>query len=99
LSWAKYSTPIELYAVKGRRAVPFMGHRGSSRDHRPSLWLGLGVIAAYLLAGSSFGQLPALTVPLGIIAAIAFALLPALSAPKRLLIMVAGTTLFILLGL
>jgi len=60
---------------------------------------GLGVIAAYLLAGPSFGQLPALTVPLGIIAAIAFALLPMLSAPKRLLIMAAGTALFVLLSL
>jgi hypothetical protein len=38
-------------------------------------------------------------VPLGIIAAIVFALLPLLSARKRLLIMVAGTGLFILLGL
>jgi hypothetical protein len=60
---------------------------------------GLGVTAAYLLAGPDFGQLPALTVPLGIIAAIVFALLPLLSARKRLLIMVAGTGLFILLGL
>jgi len=42
---------------------------------------------------------PALTVPLGIIAAIAFALLPMLSAPKRLLIMAAGTALFVLLSL
>ena len=60
---------------------------------------GLGVVAAYLLVGSDFGQLPALTVALGIIAAIVFALLPLLSARKRLLIMVAGTGLFILLGI
>jgi hypothetical protein len=60
---------------------------------------GLGVTAAYLLAGPDFGQLPALTVPVGIIAAIVFALLPLLSARKRLLIMVAGTGLLILLGL
>jgi hypothetical protein len=40
---------------------------------------GLGVTAAYLLAGSDFGQLPALTVPVGIIAAIVFALMPLLS--------------------
>jgi hypothetical protein len=60
---------------------------------------GLGVMAAYLLAGPDFGQLPALTVPLAIIAAIVFALSPVLSAPKRLLIMVAGTGLFILLSL
>jgi hypothetical protein len=60
---------------------------------------GLGVVAAYLLAGPDFGQLPALTVPLGIMAAIVFALLPLLRARKRLLIMVAGTGLSILLGL
>jgi hypothetical protein len=60
---------------------------------------GLGVTAAYLLAGPDFGQLPALTVPVGIIAAIVLALLPLLSARKRLLIMVVGTGLFILLGL
>ena len=59
---------------------------------------GLGVVGAYLLAGPDFGQLPALTVPVGIIAAIIFALLPLLTARKRLLIMVAGTGLFILLG-
>jgi hypothetical protein len=60
---------------------------------------GLGVAAAYLLAGPDFGQLPALTVPLGIMAAIVFAVLPLLSAQKRLLIMVAGTGLFILRSL
>jgi hypothetical protein len=60
---------------------------------------GFGVSAAYMLAGCDFGQLPALTVPLGIIAAIIFALLPLLSARRRLLIMVAGTGLFILLNL
>ena len=59
---------------------------------------GLGVTAAYLLAGPDFGQLPALTVPVGIIAAIIFALLPLMSARRRLLIMVAGTGFFILLG-
>ena len=60
---------------------------------------GLGVMVAYLLAGPNFGQLPALTVPLGIIAAIVFALSPLLSVGRRLLIMVAGTGLVILLGL
>jgi hypothetical protein len=59
---------------------------------------GLGVTAAYLLAGSDFGQLPALTVPVAIITVIVLALLPLLSARKRLLIMVAGTGFFILLG-
>src|SRR5207247_3335998 len=45
----------------------------------------LGVVAAYLLAGSDFGQLPALTVPLGIAAAIIFALLPAAQCAKEAL--------------
>jgi hypothetical protein len=35
---------------------------------------GLGVFVAYLVAAKNFGQLPALTVPLCIIAAIVFAL-------------------------
>jgi hypothetical protein len=60
---------------------------------------GAGVTAAHLLAGPDFGQLPALTVPLGIIAAIVLALLPLMSAQKRLLVMVVGTGFFILLGL
>jgi hypothetical protein len=74
---------------------------GSDRrgGRRFPVQLGLGVTAAYLLAGPDFGQLPALTVPVAIIAAIVLALLPLLSARKRLLIMVAGTGLFILLNL
>ena len=59
---------------------------------------GLGVFIAYLVAGRDFGQLPALTVPVGIIAGIAFALSPLLSAGKRFMIMVGGTVLFIVLN-
>jgi hypothetical protein len=55
------------------------------------------VVAVHLLAGPDFGQLPALTVPVGVIAAIVFALCPLLNPKKRLLVMVAGTGLFILL--
>jgi hypothetical protein len=76
-----------------------MGDSGRGGGRRFPLRLGLGVTAAYLLAGPDFGQLPALTVPVGIIAAIVFALLLLLSARKRLLIMVAGSGFFILLGL
>ena len=57
---------------------------------------GLGVIAAYLIAGTDFGQLPILTVPLGIIAAVVFALLPVLAAGTRLAILAGGTGVFIL---
>jgi hypothetical protein len=40
---------------------------------------GLGVVAAHLMAGHDFGQLLALTVPLCIVAAVAFALSPLLT--------------------
>jgi hypothetical protein len=59
---------------------------------------GLGVIAAYLIAGGNFGQLPALTVPLGIVAAVVFALSPIGRPATRLAIMIVGTGIFLLLG-
>jgi len=59
---------------------------------------GLGLIAAYLIAGHDFGQLPALTVPLCIVSAIAFALSLLLTPGRRLAILVLGSGLFILLG-
>ena len=59
---------------------------------------GLGVLAAYILAGREFGQLPALTVPLGIVAAIVFAVSPSLKASTRVKVMVAGTVVFIVLA-
>ncbi|HET7851085.1 MAG TPA: hypothetical protein VFL51_18710 [Pseudolabrys sp.] len=58
----------------------------------------LGVFAAYLIAGPDFGQLPAITVIFGIIAAVVFALSPILTPAIRLAIMVAGTGLFMLFG-
>ncbi|HEX6794042.1 MAG TPA: hypothetical protein VF304_09345 [Casimicrobiaceae bacterium] len=57
---------------------------------------GLGVFLAYMLAGSSFGQLPAATVPLAIVASLVFALWPSPSPSTRLTVMVAGTVLFFL---
>jgi hypothetical protein len=60
---------------------------------------GLGVAAAYLVAGSNFGQLPALTVPLGLLAALGFAVLPVTTASKRLKILLAGDLLFLFLAL
>ncbi|MGH8504657.1 MAG: hypothetical protein ACRETM_01675 [Stenotrophobium sp.] len=58
----------------------------------PCGW-GLGIVAATCMAGSDFGQLPAVTVPLGIVAALVFALSPILTAKKRLtvLLVFAGT--------
>ena len=52
---------------------------------------GLGVVAAYLVASRNFGQLPARTVPLGIVASITFTLSPIMSPGKRLAILVIGT--------
>jgi len=60
---------------------------------------GLGVVVAYLIAGPNFGQLPALTVPICLIASIVFALMPILTPVKRLMILVIGAGLFILIGL
>jgi hypothetical protein len=51
------------------------------------------VVAAHLMAGHDFGQLLALTVPLCIVAAVAFALSPLLTPGKRLAILSIGTGL------
>ncbi|MGH9805687.1 MAG: hypothetical protein ACRD9W_00220 [Terriglobia bacterium] len=57
---------------------------------------GLGVFVAYLIAGSDFGQLPAVTVPLSIVAAVVFALWPSVKPSTRLTVLLAGTAAFIL---
>jgi hypothetical protein len=59
---------------------------------------GMGVLVAYLLAGPDFGQLPAATVPLGILASIAFALMPLFKPQTRLTFMAGGTVVFILIA-
>jgi hypothetical protein len=64
----------------------------------PAGW-GLGVVLAYAVAGPNFGQLPALTVPISIIIAIAFALSPSIAAPTRLAILAATAGFFVLIGL
>jgi hypothetical protein len=56
---------------------------------------GIGVLVAYLIAGSNFGQLPAATVPIGIVAAMVFALLPFLKPSTRLAVMLVGTAMFV----
>ena len=56
---------------------------------------GIGVLSALLIGGRNFGQLPALTVPLGIIAAIVFALWPSFKASTRFKVMLAGSVAFV----
>lgn len=60
---------------------------------------GLGVVLAYMIAGSDFGQLPAGTVPLSIVASIAFALSPQVAPKTRLAVMAVGTVGFVLASL
>ena len=57
---------------------------------------GLGVLAAYLIAGSNFGQLPLMTVPLCIAVAVAFAAVPRFKAWTRFAVMAGATALFML---
>ncbi|HEY7243956.1 MAG TPA: hypothetical protein VH678_08755 [Xanthobacteraceae bacterium] len=64
----------------------------------PAGW-GLGVVLAYAVAGPDFGQLPALTVPVSVIAAIVFALSPSIAARTRLAMLGAAAGFFVLVGL
>jgi len=56
---------------------------------------GLGVLVAYFMAGSNFGQLPAATIPIAIVAAIVFALWPSLKPSTRLAVLLVGTATFV----
>jgi hypothetical protein len=60
---------------------------------------GLGVTLAYVIAGEDFGQLPAGTVPVALIASVAFAVWPSIPAKIRCAAMAAGTAAFVLIGL
>lgn len=60
---------------------------------------GLGVVLAYAIAGKDFGQLPAGTVPIALMASVAFAVWPAISARARCAVMAAGTAVFVLISL
>ncbi|HLX28143.1 MAG TPA: hypothetical protein VKV24_06630 [Casimicrobiaceae bacterium] len=51
---------------------------------------GLGVLVAYLIGGKNFAQIPVATVPLGILAALVFAVRPSLDASFRLKILGVG---------
>src|SRR5260370_29133913 len=50
----------------------------------------LGLVIALVLAGSDFGQLPVITVPIAIVASIAFAISPFRTAGTRFVIMFMG---------
>ena len=56
---------------------------------------GVGVLSALIISGRNFGQLPLLTVPLGIIAAIVFALWPSFRPSIRFKVMLAGSVAFV----
>ena len=59
---------------------------------------GLGVVIAYVIAGKNFGQLPVGTVPLCLIASVAFALWSKVKVTTRLTVMLSGTIAFIVLA-
>lgn len=59
----------------------------------------VGVVAALIVAGPNFGQLPLFTVPAGIIASFLFALLPVLTPWIRLAIMIGIVAAFIFGGM
>jgi hypothetical protein len=56
---------------------------------------GFGVLLAYIVAGTNFGQLPALTVPISIVAAMVFAFTSSVSAHWRLAVMAGGAAAFV----
>jgi len=56
----------------------------------------LGVVIARFLAGPNFGQLPLMTVPIALVASIAFAVSRFRTAWTRLAIMLMGTVLLAL---
>lgn len=64
----------------------------------PCGW-GLGLVAALAIGGTDFGQLPALTVPFGILVALVFAVLPFIALETRVKVLAGGTIFFVLLAL
>jgi len=59
---------------------------------------GAGVLAAYAIAGKDFGQLPAATVPIGIVGALIFSLSPKFKPSTRLKVMFGGSVAFIVVA-
>lgn len=56
---------------------------------------GLGLLAAYLIAPRDIGMWPVVTLPLGIGAALVFALAPVMPASKRFAILLGGALMFV----
>jgi hypothetical protein len=63
----------------------------------PCGW-GLGVVAAYLIAGPDFGVLPVATIPFGVLATMWFALSRRFGAWTRFTVLIVTTGLFLLFG-
>jgi hypothetical protein len=61
----------------------------------PCGWL-LGVGAAELLLGRDFGVFPVITIPLGLIAAVTFALMSRINPGVRLAVLAAGSVVLFL---
>ena len=59
---------------------------------------GVGLLAAYIIAGKEVGQLPAATVPLGLLGALAFAVSPTAQPTTRFKILSAGAVLLVALA-
>jgi hypothetical protein len=59
---------------------------------------GLGVCVAYLVSGKDFGQLPILTVPVCLVASVAFAVIPVVKIKTRLAVLIFGIVAFVLIG-
>lgn len=57
----------------------------------------LGALIALIIAGPDFGQLPALTVGLGILGSIVFAVWPSIKVDTRLRILFFGSIILIML--
>lgn len=58
---------------------------------------GIGVLVALVIAGPDFGQLPAATVGLGILASIVFAVWPSIKVDTRLRVLFFGSLGFIVI--
>jgi len=83
--------------VNGSRIPQWLIVVGAVGAAIPFGW-GVGVAAAYAIAGQDIGQLPAATVPIGILASMVFAIWPTVKAKMRFQILSLGALAFILLA-
>ena len=56
---------------------------------------GLGLVLAVLIAGREFGQLPAATIPLGLLGGLGLAFWPTIKPVTRLKLLTVGTFVFL----